>query len=242
MIFYSESLVYLGEIKNKKKHGQGIIVFSNGDSYAGSFEHDNIQGSGILKSERSKYDGEWKLNRKHGKGKETWKVNNLKNVKCISNQDSKNGVFNNIANQKAKTENQSKDKAEKSKELFDTYEGDYRYNQKHGKGIFKSHQGWVYNGSWEFNKFSGSGTLKVIDGNEYSGKWKNGVQEGHGIMTFNSGSVFSGMFRQGKRHGFGTMEFENGNKYQGMFQRDNFNGKGSIYLSDLGRKISGEFR
>jgi len=67
-ITYSNS-IYVGECKNGKREGHGILTFSDGENYDGQWENDKKNGTGIFSwSDGTNYSGEWKNDKKEGHG------------------------------------------------------------------------------------------------------------------------------------------------------------------------------
>jgi len=65
--------VYVGEKKDDKRHGQGILTFSDGSKYKGEFKEGERTGQGTLtKPNGDKYLGEWKDGKQDGNGTYTW--------------------------------------------------------------------------------------------------------------------------------------------------------------------------
>ena len=56
----------------------------------------------------------------------------------------------------------------------DRYEGDWRDGKQHGRGIKVWASGGRYEGDWKDNKANGSGTLQTRDGQSLIGNWTNG--------------------------------------------------------------------
>lgn len=63
-------LKYVGEWKNDKKHGKGVMEYKNGNKYEGSFFEGSITGKGTLNynesDSRIKYEGDWQNENRHG--------------------------------------------------------------------------------------------------------------------------------------------------------------------------------
>ena len=75
------------------------------------------------------------------------------------------------------------------------YEGQMNGDsQMHGKGIFKynSNDNDIYDGDWKDNKRHGRGIRRWTDGAEYSGEWMDGDMHGIGKMKSIDGSVYDG--------------------------------------------------
>ena len=69
--------VYVGEKKDGKRHGQGILTFSDGSKYEGEYRDDKKHGQGTETfSDGSKYEGEYRDDKKHGQGTKTFSDGN----------------------------------------------------------------------------------------------------------------------------------------------------------------------
>lgn len=52
--------MYNGDFLNNKKHGDGLILLSNGDKYEGSFANDQFEGEGAYTDvEGNITNGQW---------------------------------------------------------------------------------------------------------------------------------------------------------------------------------------
>ena len=74
LIGCSSKSVYIGELKDGKPHGKGILrYYSNGQcdaKYIGEFKDGKRDGEGKWTMfDGSSYEGEWKLDKFHGKGR-----------------------------------------------------------------------------------------------------------------------------------------------------------------------------
>ena len=66
---YSDG-TYKGNFKNGKMHGQGTLLFKNGNKYVGNFVNGHMNGKGTLTfANGEKYVGDFKDDMMHGKGK-----------------------------------------------------------------------------------------------------------------------------------------------------------------------------
>ena len=64
-----KNVVYDGEFKNGKFHGQGILIDPLGTKYAGEWKNGMPDGKGTLTdSDGTKFIGEWKNGKKDGSG------------------------------------------------------------------------------------------------------------------------------------------------------------------------------
>ena len=64
--------MYEGEEKYGKPHGNGTMIYANGDRYIGDWLMGEKNGKGIQKyannDEYDEYDGQWRLRAIHGYG------------------------------------------------------------------------------------------------------------------------------------------------------------------------------
>lgn len=62
--------VYVGDFLDNRRHGDGVLTYSDGTKYVGKFINHKRDGEGeYTDSEGNHYKGEWKANRIEGKGK-----------------------------------------------------------------------------------------------------------------------------------------------------------------------------
>ena len=88
--------------------------------------------------------------------------------------------------------------------------------------------GSTYEGEWKDNQRYGKGTFKYADGDVYTGEWKDDIQNGKGIYKFKNGDVYEGDYVEGERTGIGICEYANGDKYTGEFFEGDKQGRGTI--------------
>jgi hypothetical protein len=62
------TLTLAGQKKNGKKCGYGEYTWKSGNSYKGEWKKDKKHGKGFFKWEDGYYDGEFRGDKKHGKG------------------------------------------------------------------------------------------------------------------------------------------------------------------------------
>jgi hypothetical protein len=103
--------------------------------------------------------------------------------------------------------------------LYNSYDGEWKNNKRHGKGLLKYYTGEEYDGDWKNNQRHGSGKHTCANGDVYSGEWKDGKRHGSGKHTCANGDVYSGEWKDGKRHGRGKIVYNGGNKANMIAQR-----------------------
>ena len=106
------------------------------------------------------------------------------------------------------------------------YKGEYRGNQRHGRGELLLHDGaHRYVGQFVRGRFHGHGTL-TTPAATLEGQWRDGRLHGRGIITLREGSVFEGEFAAGKRDGRCVCHFASGMAYSGEWQEGKRHGYG----------------
>ena len=127
----------------------------------------------------------------------------------------------------------------------DVFEGEWYQGRKQGRGRMLYKNGEVYEGWFSSDKRNGSGTYhgwgKEIwkDGSVYEGYYRAGVKEGKGVFNSEIG-VYDGQFADNKRHGMGELKFKNGDSYCGNWRQDKMDGKGEFCWAD-GSSYVGEY-
>ena len=141
--------------KDRKRQGEFIVKFENGNVYEGNFENDALHGYGKKTwANGVVYEGNWENNLMHGYGKITW-----------YNGDVYEGNFENGARHGYGKFTWSDGSV---------YEGNWEKGAQHGYGKYSWSDGHVYEGKWENNLMHGYGKYTWSDGKTYQGEWRNG--------------------------------------------------------------------
>ena len=165
---------YEGEFKNGDRDGIGIkksddgkisgVIYKNGRLVKQEFKIDIPDGEGIhIYPDGSKYVGNFQNGFKHGKGTLTWDGNNGK------------------------------------------YVGDFKNGFKHGKGSYAlyeedNHLPYLYyDGEWKYEMRHGDGEEEYPDGSKYIGSYIDDKRNGQGVMIF-PGTNFFFFKIPGERH------------------------------------------
>jgi hypothetical protein len=114
-------------------------------------------------------------------------------------------------------------------------------NNEIREGTYTQPDGTTYEGQWKFRERNGRGTLIFPDGRKYVGDFKSGQRHGKGTLTYPDGRVYTGDFDYGERSGSGTMTYLDGRTYTGEFKAGEKNGRGTMIYPD-GKKQEGEFK
>ncbi|KAL4491280.1 hypothetical protein ABPG72_021666 [Tetrahymena utriculariae] len=131
----------------------------------------------------------------------------------------------------------------------DKYEGQFKEDMRHGKGIFYYNEQSIckkYDGEWVNDKKEGFGVFEWRNGDRYEGQNKNNLRNGKGIYYYNEQSIwkkYDGEWVNDKKEGFCVFEWRNGERYEGYYKNDLRNGKGIHYYNEQsnGKKYDGEW-
>lgn len=157
--------LYVGELKDNKRHGKGRMMSANGDIRICNWKDDKCHGQGTLMYySGSVFTGEWKNGKLHGQGTHTWPDGG----KYVGNyQDNKRhgqGICTWPDGEK--------------------YVGGYQHGKRHGQGTSTLLDGTRYVGGYKDGKIYGNGVITRCDG-AYTGI----CQDGHGTYTRSDGRV-----------------------------------------------------
>ena len=156
-----ENGLYEGIIIDGKREQDGIMFYKNG----------------------AKYEGEWKDDKKNGKGVFT----SAHYYNCRKNVGMKyEGEFRD-------------DKFEgygiTTYTNGDKYEGEWKNSKQYGKGTVTYFDGTKYSGEWKDGKFEGIGIFYLKNGEKYEGRFVNNKYNGYGKYYYINGNYLEGIFR-----------------------------------------------
>ena len=152
---------YKGYIYNDKREKSGIMLFDNGAKYEGQWKNDKKQGKGVFTS--SHY----------------FDCKNFVGMKYEG--DFKEDKFEGYGIT-----------------LYtngDKYEGEWKNNKQYGKGIVTYFNGEKYEGDWREGMFDGIGTFFLKNGERFEGKFKDNKYNGYGKYFYLNGDWLEGVFR-----------------------------------------------
>lgn len=202
--------------------GEGMMFFSNGDQYLGSWKNGLFEGKGVYRyANGESYEGGFMRGARHGEGKYRY-----------SDGSYYHGEYRNVQSIGFSHSSQLP--------LCD--------GKRHGTGIRVWSTGARYEGQWANDKMNGSGLLNTADGGKYEGGFVNGLRSGKGVEHFGNMvgltfycplgckhagvgfCVYTGEYKQGLFHGFGEMRCMNGQLYKGMWSRGKKHGEGEFFF------------
>ena len=201
---------YLGEVDDKgRKSGKGKINYSSKStsgesllSYCGYFINNKRNGFGTaFYSDGSKFIGEWKDDKKNGKG-----------IMIDSN-----GTILTLFG-----------KWKEDSLILNKYIS-FLNRRYYGKVIFIHADGCKYEGQWKNGMMNGKGTYYNPDGTIfYIGEWKDDLMNGKGVSFYEHGiKQYEGDWKHGLANGKGIMYRDDGSKqYEGDLVDSIPNGEG----------------
>lgn len=232
----NETATWSGECKDGYVHGQGTLQwYKNGKpngTYVGGYSEGRMHGKGVYAwKDGSKYDGEWKDDKRHGLGKLTL-VKGNNGIASYGNNGEWQGnayvaqgqFYNGYFNQKMNNEQYAKalkeQKAEAKWTLTETYQCKVRnsYSNHTAKWSGGCRDGYVegygtlhwykddkltgtYVGSFSKGNMQGKGVYVWADGSKYDGEYKESWQNGLGKLTLVRGSSAIGSYKLGEWQG-----------------------------------------
>ncbi|XP_067010368.2 MORN repeat-containing protein 3-like [Anabrus simplex] len=137
-----------------------------GDKYIGEWKDNKKHGKGALYTHSGKlYEGDWERGYRHGYG-----------ILTIEQEDG------NYATE---------------------YFGQWENGRKKGFGVGHYANGSYYEGNWYRGKRHGYGRQWFEDGSYYEGRWARDKFHGEGMMVYTNGNRYEGEWYQGVKHGKG---------------------------------------
>lgn len=177
--FRTNEGLFTGQINSSgERHGDGRLVYLNGDIYEGRWENDLKSGFGELKlTDGSVFRGYWQGNQLvHGDVKSVYRFRYT--------GDMRNGKFSGVGRLKN----------EQGRE----YVGEFLLGLEDGFGCERV-DGSLYAGLWSQGLKSGTGLQSTPD-SIYYGDFLQGRRHGQGVVTWpEEGAVYQGSFRLGEK-------------------------------------------
>jgi hypothetical protein len=137
---YANGNVYVGQMKDDKKHGHGKYTYNSGSNkgnvYVGQWKDDKRDGRGKHTiANGNVYDGQYKGNKRNGIGTYTWANGKVYFGNCENKLRHGYGKITYVEDEKHYA--------------GDVYEGEWENNHRHGKGKYTRADGSTYHdGMW----------------------------------------------------------------------------------------------
>jgi hypothetical protein len=203
----------------------GRIEFADGASYTGEYKEDKdknqvMHGKGEFISRAFRYQGEFRDNKKDGKGVHIWANGDKYEGDFIADEPAGRGVWEFVSG--------------------DRYEGDIAKGKFNGKGTLTTKSGDKYTGSFVDGLQHGRGVYAFANGDRYDGEMKRGKMDGAGVYTSKNGDRREATFIDGVAQGSGVYHFGNGDRYEGEFKSGALTGKGKYFYAN-GLRTEGNY-
>ncbi|PRP86455.1 hypothetical protein PROFUN_05374 [Planoprotostelium fungivorum] len=269
---YSNGSKYQGHFANNKREGYGILYYANGKTeydgfwkmdkkwgegthtnedasvvYKGQWKADEYHGAGHLVSPMEEYMGEWRHNKRDGRGCTTIPGADAGKYDGEWKDDLADGKGTMLFNNGDRYDGDWKAGAQEGRGIMvykngDRYDGQWRDGLRVGKGSFYSAEGEKYEGEWKRDKMEGKGSKTYLNGDRYEGEWKNDKREGWGSAVFSDGSSFEGEWKNNRQNGRGTAVYaQQGTRYEGEWSGGKKQGHGKMFFPN-GDVYEGEWR
>ena len=195
----------------------GKIDFADGATYVGDYKEDKdknqvMHGKGEFVSKAFRYKGEFRDNKKDGKGLHVWANGDKFDGDFVADEPAGRGLWEFATG--------------------DRYEGDIAKGKFNGKGTLTTKAGDKYVGTFVDSLQHGKGVYQFANGDKYDGEMKQGKLAGVGVYTSKNGDRREATFVDGVAQGQGVYHFSNGDRYEGEFQSGALTGKGKYYYSN----------
>ena len=113
----------------------------------------------------------------------------------------------------------------------DTWVGEFKENKMNGQGTVTYVKGNTYVGELKDNKRNGQGTMTWGD-DKYVGAWQNNLPHGQGTYIWKSGSKYVGEWQDGDKHGKGTYTKHDGEQHITTWVKGKRNGIGTFVYKE----------
>ena len=163
---YPEGL-FTGQVNERgERHGQGRLVWKNGDVHEGGFADDRPHGNAVYTDRRGNvFRGRYENGKRaDGEVEVDFADGNTFRGEFKGGKPGGFGVY--------------------EWKNGDRYEGEYLNGLKHGTGKYLWANGKRYEGGYANGKRNGFGVMFAEDGDRYEGQWKNDRPDGEGVLFF----------------------------------------------------------
>jgi len=220
---------YIGEVKDNKYHGKGILFYPSGKiHYKGFFKKNKYDGYGVYYYPDGKISsfGEF-----------------------IKDYSTGYGILLNSKSQLIYIGNFKKDLYCGYGILYQnnniTFEGFFENSKLNGfSTVFYANGNVYYQGYYEKGLREKTGIYYFDNGYYYVGNFENNLFEDYGVYFYNNKKIwFYGKVSKGKADGFGVEFYQNGKfKYIGEFKNDVLNGIGIKFDDDESIESVGQYK
>lgn len=195
------SVIYRGEWKNDKCHGNGTLYLVDGGTLSGQFRAGAAHGKCTLTDSEGRviYSGSFANDTYNGTGRLYREDGGYAEGRFVDGEPT--GVFN-----------------EYDSEKHLIYCGEWNDMRRSGKGIEYRDGEKVYEGSFENSLYEGEGKLYENGRLKYAGSFSGGIINGFGIEFTGDDIRYQGMWKNARYDGCGILYHDGLPKYAGCFK------------------------
>ncbi|EAR90964.2 MORN motif protein (macronuclear) [Tetrahymena thermophila SB210] len=216
MFLWDSGDFYVGEWKDNKINGQGIIYFSSGGYLEGQFINSVVNNKSLLVfPNNDKYFANWKQGHLDGKVTMLFKGTKKQIIAIYEN-----GQFRKVESIK-----------ENIKEVKSVKEFQQKYDISK---LIQKYSALLSNGV-SSNKLQDNqeqiifSKINFQDGGFFIGITQNNIPNGLGLFQYSDQKFDCGFYKNGFLNGNGRKNFPNGDFYEGSFNQGKFEGEGLIF-------------
>ena len=220
---YSNKLKYKGGWKKGYFHGKGILKYSNGSIYSGSFFEGSKNGNGqFVSSDGYEYVGDWVGGKQTGRAQVSYKNGDLYTGRVKDGLRQGYGQLFQLSSNRNYSGYWNKGALVEEIAITDpnwTFEGLIDITNGNGSGSFTYKDGSKYFGEIANYKRHGKGTLEFKSGEIISGIWSGNVNVQSASIIDNLGFQWSGDLQNMQPDGFMTVKKPNGIIYDSVWEQ-----------------------
>jgi hypothetical protein len=204
-----EGKVYIGEMKESRKEGMGLMILPTGQTILGRWKGNTING--VFRCPTKSHEQNRPI------GADARLVESKSPVKLLGSDDFQHEgqILNNSRPNESQTKVESMKKPMTFNKIPVEVKGHFEIRGESlllmESGSIRFEDGSVYTGGILNNKMSGYGSLKYSNGDQCEGIWKNNQLTGLGFYSTDS-FIYEGQFKHSIWHGFGKLSFKYENR------------------------------
>ena len=221
---------YVGQVKDGKFNGKGILTYKTGAKYQGEFLNGKRNGSGtITQLNGNSFEGNFIADKRHGKGTLRWVSGSY--IETDWELGKRVYPMKSYTWSGVRKNNKMHGFGIYVDSHGNNYEGYYKNGYKNGYGIFRQYTGDIYEGNWVKNALTGKGSIIFANGAKYEGEFLNNFLI-NGSVNQVDGTVWIGEFENGEAHGNMIVYYVDGRIFEGSYHRGNIFGYGKTKSAD----------
>jgi hypothetical protein len=232
-----EGSFYEGHWINGFPDGSGKLVRSDGSVYFGKWNQGIREGFGCLSwTTGDRYEGNFKNDVANGHGILVSGLGDIYEGQWFKGMMHGKGIYHWVS-RRVKYEGEFRYDECHGRAVITypdgiMYDGECKKNLRHGYGKFTFRNGDIYEGQWNNDKIEGNGEMHFQNGWKYLGGWTIGIFDRHGSLMSNRGVLFKGNWKLGKKNGFGEIIYKSGRKFSGNYKNGVPHGEGNFTFKD----------